>query len=198
MVLLVALFLGALIPVGILYLLQMFKGKIDTRQELESATKLPILAELTSTTAEEAIRTLRTNLLLNLKKDQKVLLVASANKGDGKSSIAKRLEDSLNAIGKRALLINGDLRNTASSVKAHPSDILAGEAFAKEVEAAKAANDFVILDSPALGEYNDALQLASYADATLYIVKAGKTQKDDVEALHSNNNIPNPFIVFNK
>ena len=198
MVLLVALFLGALIPVGILYLLQMFKGKIDTRQELESATKLPILAELTSTTAEEAIRTLRTNLLLNLKKEQKVLLVASANKGDGKSSIAKRLEDSLNAIGKRALLINGDLRNAASSVKAHPSDILAGEAFAKEVEAAKAANDFVILDSPALGEYNDALQLASYADATLYIVKAGKTQKDDVEALHSNNNIPNPFIVFNK
>ena len=198
MVLLVALFLGALLPVGILYLLQMFKGKIDTRQELESATKLPILAELTSTTAEETIRTLRTNLLLNLKKDQKVLLVASANKGDGKSSIAKRLEDSLNAIGKRALLINGDLRNAASSVKAHPSDILAGEAFAKEVEAAKAANDFVILDSPALGEYNDALQLASYADATLYIVKAGKTQKADVEALHSNNNIPNPFIVFNK
>ena len=198
MVLLVALFLGALLPVGILYLLQMFKGKIDKRQELESATKLPILAELTSTTAEEAIRTLRTNLLLNLKNGQKVLLVASANKGDGKSSIAKRLEDSLNAIGKRALLINGDLRNAASTVKAHPSDILAGEAFAKEVEAAKAANDFVILDSPALGEYNDALQLASYADATLYIVKAGKTQKDDVEALHSNNNIPNPFIVFNK
>ena len=198
MVLFVALFLGALLPVGILYLLQMFKGKIDTRQELESATKLPILAELTSTTAEEAIRTLRTNLLLNIKKEQKVLLVASANKGDGKSSIAKRLEDSLNAIGKRALLINGDLRNAASSVKAHPSDILAGEAFAKEVEAAKAANDFVIFDSPALDEYNDALQLASYADATLYIVKAGKTQKDDVEALHSNNNIPNPFIVFNK
>ena len=197
-VLLVALFLGALIPVGILYLLQMFKGKIDTRQELESATKLPILAELTSTTAEEAIRTLRTNLLLNLKNGQKVLLVASANKGDGKSSIAKRLEDSLNAIGKRALLINGDLRNAASSVKAHPSDILAGEAFAKEVATAKSSNDFVILDSPALGEYNDALQLASYADATLYIVKAGKTQKADVEALHSNNNIPNPFIVFNK
>ena len=198
MVLLVALFLGALLPVGILYLLQMFKTKIDTRQELESATKLPILAELTPATADEAIRTLRTNLLLNLKNGQKVLLVASVNKGDGKSSIAKRLEDSLNAIGKRALLINGDLRNAASSVKAHPSDILAGEAFAKEVEAAKAANDFVIFDSPALGEYNDALQLASYADATLYIVKAGKTQKADVEALHLNNNIPNPFIVFNK
>ena len=83
-------------------------------------------------------------------------------------------------------------------MKAHPSDILAGEAFSKEVAEAKSANDFVILDSPALGEYNDALQLVSYADATLYIVKAGKTQKVDVESLNSNKNIPNPFIIFNK
>ena len=197
-VLLVALFLGALLPVGFLYLFQMVKVKIDTRQELESATKLPILAELSLATVEEAIRTLRTNLLLNIKDGQKVLLVASANKGDGKTSIAKRLEESLNAIGKKALLINGDLRNNASSMKAHPSDILAGEAFSKEVAEAKSANDFVILDSPALGEYNDALQLVSYADATLYIVKAGKTQKVDVESLNSNKNIPNPFIIFNK
>lgn len=197
MVLLAALFLGALLPVGILYLLQMFKTKIDTRQELEAATKLPILAELTPANAEEAIRSLRTNLLLNLKADQKVLLVASANKGDGKTVIAQRLTDSLNAIGKQTLLINGDLRNTASSIKAHPSDILAGAEFAKQVNQAKVENDFVILDSPAMGEYNDALQLASYADATLYIVKAGKTQKADIDSLNTNNNIPNPLIVFN-
>lgn len=198
MVLLVALFLGALIPVGILYLLQMFKTKIDTRQELEAATKLPILAELTAANADEAIRTLRTNLLLNIKEDQKVLLVASANKGDGKSFVAKKLEESLVAIGKSVALINGDMRSLSLSKGQHAADILASPAFAKEVASAKSSNDFVILDSPALGEYNDALQLASYADATLYIVKAGKTQKDDVEALHSNNNIPNPFIVFNK
>ena len=197
MVLLVALFLGALIPVGILYLLQMFKGKIDTRQELESATKLPILAELTSTTAEEAIRTLRTNLLLNIKENQKVLLIASANKGDGKSYVAKKLEESMVAIGKSVALINGDMRSLSLSKGQHAADILASPAFAKEVATAKSSNDFVILDSPAMGEYNDALQLASYADATLYVVKAGKTQKADVEILNSNNNIPNPLIVFN-
>ena len=198
MVLLVALFLGALLPVGILYLLQMFKTKIDTRQELESATKLPILAELTPATADEAIRTLRTNLLLNIKENQKVLLIASANKGDGKSFVAKKLEESMVAIGKSVALINGDMRSLSLSKGQHAADILASPAFAKEVATAKSSNDFVILDSPALGEYNDALQLASYADATLYIVKAGKTQKADVETLNSNNNIPNPFIVFNK
>ena len=197
MVLLVALFLGALIPVGILYLLQMLKTKIDTRQELESATKLPILAELTPATADEAIRTLRTNLLLNIKENQKVLLIASANKGDGKSFVAKKLEESIVAIGKSVALINGDMRSLSLSKGQHAADILASPAFAKEVATAKSSNDFVILDSPALGEYNDALQLASYADATLYVVKAGKTQKADVETLNSNNNIPNPLIVFN-
>ena len=194
MVLLVALFLGALLPVGILYLLQMLKTKIDTRQELESATKLPILTELTSTTA---IRTLRTNLLLNIKENQKVLLIASANKGDGKSFVAKKLEESMVAIGKSVALINGDMRSLSLSKGQHAADILASPAFAKEVATAKSSNDFVILDSPAMGEYNDALQLASYADATLYVVKAGKTQKADVETLNSNNNIPNPLIVFN-
>ena len=197
MLLLVALFLGALIPVGILYLLQMLKTKIDTRQELESATKLPILAELTPATADEAIRTLRTNLLLNIKENQKVLLIASANKGDGKSFVAKKLEESIVAIGKSVALINGDMRSLSLSKGQHAADILASPAFAKEVATAKSSNDFVILDSPAMGEYNDALQLASYADATLYVVKAGKTQKADVETLNSNNNIPNPLIVFN-
>ena len=196
-VLLVALFLGALIPVGILYLLQMLKTKIDTRQELESATKLPILAELTHATADEATRTLRTNLLLNIKENQKVLLIASANKGDGKSFVAKKLEESMVAIGKSVALINGDMRSLSLSKGQHAADILASPAFAKEVATAKSSNDFVILDSPAMGEYNDALQLASYADATLYVVKAGKTQKADVETLNSNNNIPNPLIVFN-
>ena len=62
---------------------------------------------------------------------------------------------------------------------------------------AKAANDYVIIDSPAMGEYNDALQLAQFADATLYVAKAGKTQKSDLESLNSNNNLPNPLIVFN-
>ena len=88
-VLLVALFLGTLLPMGILYLLQLLKPKIDTREELETATKLPFLAEITTSNCEEAIRNLRTNLLLNLQPDQKTILVASQNDGDGKTFIAQ-------------------------------------------------------------------------------------------------------------
>ena len=210
MVLLVALFLGALLPMGILYLLQMFKIKIDTRQELEALTKLPILAEITSTGSDEAIRNLRTNLLLNLKDGQKTILVASANDGDGKTFIAQQLADSLTAIGKKATLINGDLRSLRSTegrllpegrknltTDQHPADVFASQEFAKQMEEAKSANDYVILDSPALSQYADALQLAQFADATLFIAKAGKTKKSDLESITSNTNLPNPLIVFN-
>ena len=195
MVLLVALFLGALLPMGVLYLMQMFKTRIDTRDELEAATTLPILAEIGTHNADDAIRTLRTNLLLNLKENQKTILVASTNTGDGKTFIAKHLEESLTAIGKKVTFVNGDLRKAGS--KQHPADILAGEEFAQSISQAKSSSDYVIIDSPALADYTDAYQLATFADATLYVAKAAKTQKSDVEALASNNNIPNPLIVLN-
>ena len=218
MVLLVALFLGALLPLGVLYLLQMFKSKIDTHEELASATKLPILAELSRANTDEAIRNLRTNLLFATPEpvDGRALtiLVASQNAGDGKTFIAQHLVESLSAIGKKAILINGDLRSEKLSARAsslspertvncqlstakHPSDVLASAEFAEQVNQAKSSNDFVILDSPAISKFADALQLAQYADATLYIVKAGQTDKSAIASLASNNNLPNPLIVFN-
>lgn len=195
MVFVVAAFLGLLLPIGCLYLCQMFKNRIDTRDELAEISNLPILAELGGNNTEEAIRTLRTNLLLNLKEGQKTVLVASNNTGDGKSFIAQRLTDSLAAIDKKAVLINGDLRSQNSSKNA--ADIIAGAEFVAQVAQAKDANDFVIIDSPAIGDYNDAYQLASYADATLYVVKAGKAQKSVIESLAINKTLPNPLIVFN-
>ena len=135
------------------------------------------------------------DLLLNLKDGQKVVLVASANHGDGKTYIAKRLEEAFNAIGKKVILINADLRKAGG--KQHPADVLASAEFAQQMADAKATNDFIIIDSPAMNEYNDALQLAAFADATLYVAKAGKTQKSDLESLNSNSNLPNPMLVLN-
>ncbi len=198
MVLFVALFFGLLLPMGVFYLMLIFKTKIDTRDELVSATKLPVLAELGGNNIEDAIRILRTNLLLNLKEGQKAVLVASNNTGDGKSFIAQHLTDCLTAIGKKAVLVNGDLRSLNLTNGQHAADIIAGAEFLAQVTDARSSNDYVIIDSPSIGDYNDAYQLAAYADATLYIVKAGKAQKSDVEDLNSNKNLPNPLIVFNK
>ncbi len=216
MVLLVALFLGALLPAGILYLLQMFKQTVDTRAELESLTRLPIIGEIPSTNPDDALRTLRTNLLLNLKAPQKTILVTSATPAAGKTFLAQHLAATLTAIGKKALYINADLRNpSVSSVlmskdnsslltlnsslqSSHPADILASADFAQQLKAAQASNDYVILDSPALGEYTDAYQLASFADATLYIVHSGKTPKSAISSLNTDKNLPNICLVLNE
>lgn len=196
MVLLVALFLGALLPIGILYLLQMFKQKIDTREELEALTKLPVLGEIPHQDNGDAIRNLRTNLLLNLQEGQQTILIASEADGDGKTFIAQHLTDSLTAIGKKAILIDSDLRK--SNKGGHPADILAGAAFAKQIAEAKAVNDYVIFDSPAISKYADAYQLAQFADATLFVVKSGVTTKSDIESLQADTNLPNPLLVLNK
>lgn len=196
MVLFVALFLGILLPMGILYLLQMLKTKIDTREELDAATKLPCLAVISASNSDEAIRNLRTNLLLNLGPNQKAILVASQNNGDGKTFIAQHLVDSLKVIGKNATYVSADYRKAAKPGE-HAADVLAGNDFAEHIHAAKANNDYIIIDTPALGEYNDALQVAQFADATLFIVKAGKTKKSDVESLNADTRLPHPMIVLN-
>lgn len=197
-ILAVAFLLGALFPMGILYLLQMLKTKIDTLDELEAITQLPILAEIPDTDSDEAIRSLRTKLLLQLKPGQNTILVASQNDGDGKTFIAQHLTDSLTAIGKKTIYVNGDMRNSNSQFsQGHPADILASETFAQQIAQAKATNDFVIIDSPAIGKYVDALQLAQFADATLYVVKAGSTHKSDVQTLNNETHLPEPLLVFN-
>lgn len=205
-VLFAALLVGALLPAGVLYLLLMFKTRIDARDELEAVTNLPILAEIDTHNADDAMRNLRTHLLLNLKEGQRAILVASNSRGDGKTFIAKKLEESLAAIGKKVVLINANLRDNNCQLSmvngqfgkcSHPSDVLASADFAQQMADAKASNDYVIIDSPALSEYSDGYQLATFADVTLYVVKAGMARKSDIEALNSNNNIPTPLIVFN-
>jgi capsular exopolysaccharide synthesis family protein len=59
---------------------------------------------------EEAFRTLRSNLLLRTAANVRLLLVASAMPGEGKSTVAANLACSLTALGKRVLLIDADLR----------------------------------------------------------------------------------------
>ena len=194
-ILLVALILGALLPMGILYFLQMLKQKIDMSNELEAITCFPLLSEIPLQDNGDAIRDLRTNLLLNTKENQKAILIVSNADGDGKTYIAQHLTDSLNAIGKKAFLIDGDMRK--SNRGGHPLDVLSSESFAKEVAKAKAEYDYVIFDSPAMSQYADAYQLATFADATLFVVKSGVTDKSVIEALNKDGKLPNVMLVLN-
>lgn len=197
-VLLVALFLGLVLPLVVLYIQSVLKEKVDTRKDLESLSKLSVIGEIPLTEQSEAIRNLRTNLLLNMEEGQKVILVASNADGDGKTTIVKQLADSLTTIGKKVALVNADLRGgNEQSADKHPADILASGDFANKIASAKADNDYVIIDTPALSQYNDAYQIAKYADVTCYVVKAGSTLKSAIEKLNKESRLPNVKFIIN-
>ena len=191
-----AVLLGLILPMGILYLLQMFKSRIDTKQELEETSKLPILSEVFLTNNDDAIRALRTNLLYNIKEGQKVIMMASHSKGDGKTYLAQRLVDSLTQIGKKAQYLNLNLREDRAKT-AQAADLLAGADVAKQIESLKTANDYLILDTPEMAKYADVYQVAQFADATIFVVKAELTDKSSLKAIAKDARIPSPMLVLN-
>ena len=174
--------MGLILPMGILFLFQMLKTKIDTKKELEETSKLPILSEVFLTNNDDAIRALRTNLLFNLKEDQKVIMLASHSKGDGKTYLAQRLADSLTQIGKKAQYLNLNLREDRAKAT-QAADLLAGADVAKQIDSLKAANDYLIIDTPEMSKYADVYQVAQFADATIFVVKAESTDKSAVKAI---------------
>ena len=196
LVLISFLFFGMLLPLVVIYLLSLFRDKIDTLKDIASVSNSPVIGEIPLVNQVDAIRNLRTNLLLGLEKEQKVLLVASESQGDGKTYIAKQLAESLTAIGKKALYWDLDLRSN-TSLKAHPADILASEDFITQMNDARANNDYVIIDTPAIGKYNDVYQIAKFVDATCYVVKVGATSKSAIEKLNKDSRLKNVYFVLN-
>lgn len=205
MVLLAALLLGLVLPVCVLYLMQVLKEKIDTSEDLEPILKSPVIGRLSLSNNEEAIRNLRTNLLLSIKEKQNVILVASDAPNDGKTFVAKHLTDSLLQIGKNVLLLDLNLRGGESGIapylpdlkSLHPADLFARDEFAKLMIELKAQYDYVIIDTPALNNYFDTYQIAQFADVTCYVVRVGKTSKAAIEKLKDQNSLPDVKFVLN-
>lgn len=196
LVLISFLFFGLLLPLVVFYLLSLFKNKIDTSKDIAPLSNSPIVGEVPLENQDDAIRNLRTNLLLRLEEGQKVILMVSNSQGDGKTFIAKQLAESFSAIGKKAQYWDLDLRSK-TSLNAHPADILASEDFTNQMNEARKNNDYVIIDTPAISKYNDVYQIAKYVDATCYVVKVGTTPKSAIEKLNKDSRLPNVNYVLN-
>ena len=197
LVLLLAIFLGIIIPVCLFYLKMMMNNRIETRDDLSDSLKNLILGEIPLADNLEAIRNLRTNLLLNLDGQKKVIFIVSESEGDGKTFIAKQLADSLSSIGKKAFYFDADFRSKDLLNGRHPADFLAGADFDKQIENAKESNDYVIVDTPAIGKYNDAYQIAKYADEVCFVIKVGNTLKSAVGKVITEKRLPNVKLVLN-
>ena len=109
-ILMIALVMGIAIPFFAILLLFFLKNKVETRNDLEKSTKFPIVGEIPNVNNEEALRTLRTNLLLYLKENQKTILVTSNAVGDGKTFTAIHLAEGLARLDKKVVLCDLNLR----------------------------------------------------------------------------------------
>jgi len=122
----IALVFAFTIPVIIIYLIDLLKVKIRTKEELENITSIPVLGEISldkgktniamsegaTTSTAELFRLVRTNLQFLIKKEEKVILVTSSISGEGKSFFTTNLALSYSLIkNKKVVLVGLDIRN---------------------------------------------------------------------------------------
>ena len=126
MFLLAALVLGLGIPVGIIFLIDLLKYKIENAEDVQKLTSVPLIAELPhcqkpaqgaivvrenhNDIMEETFRGLRTNLMFMMESGEKVIMVSSTQPGEGKSFVAGNLAVSLALLGKKTLIVGMDIR----------------------------------------------------------------------------------------
>lgn len=135
-----ALALGLIIPAIVILIRTLMNQKIDTRKDIEAATKLPIAGEISfvknassnmvitaeSVTPEaEQFRSLRTNIAYISKgTSSKVLLITSSTSQEGKSFVSLNMANSYAIRNKKVALLEFDLRDPGLSEKIGLDDTL--------------------------------------------------------------------------
>lgn len=121
---------GLAIPLGIMYLKDLLNDKVQLKEDVTKATKVPVIGEISHqdesmgianssrSAISEQFRALRTNLSFFFKnKEEKVILLTSSMSGEGKSFVAINLGHILALANKKVLLMELDLRKPGLSAK---------------------------------------------------------------------------------
>jgi polysaccharide biosynthesis transport protein len=138
--LLLALFAGLTLGIGLAYLLEQIENGFTTVEQLEEAMQFPVLAVVPQLSGRErtvdgrqltipeyvamkplsrfgeSIRSIRISAMMsNIDEPPKLILVTSSVPAEGKSTIAQSLAHSAAASNQRVLLIDCDLRHPSTS-----------------------------------------------------------------------------------
>ncbi len=221
---LVGLLLGSAIAVAVGVLRPRVGGRDRTEEQLgypvlaviprvknRRMDKDPLVVQRASGWGAEGIRMLRTELQLVEERgaELKVVVVASPEPRDGKSTVSSNLAASYATAGKKAVLVHADLRAArrhregpgltdfiAGDVAEIPvqrspggfAEVLPGsnrqqggavqERLTEAIRLLRGSYDVVVVDTPPLLAFADALLLAAEADAVVLVVRDGKTLED--------------------
>lgn len=88
----------------------------------------------------------------------------------------------------------------AGPIPPNPAELLEKENLLTAIEYLKKKYDYVLLDTAPIGLVSDTLTIGKVADATLFVVRANYTLKDDVELVNTlvaDNRLPNVNIILN-
>lgn len=121
----IAFILGLLIPFGFIQLKSAINNKLESQEQIEKITDLPVLGKILhnhkrnnnvvfespNSSIAESFRALRTNLEFYVKGGQKkVILVTSSIEGEGKSFNALNIAMSYAQLNRKTILLDFDLR----------------------------------------------------------------------------------------
>ena len=126
--------LGLFAGAGIVLTREMLQNGFRTSEELEAGTGYSVLGQIPrmptrrrldalnyliqkpTSAAAEAVRNLRTSILLsNVDKPPKVIMITSSMPGEGKTTISLALSQNMAGLGKKVLLVEGDIRRRTFS-----------------------------------------------------------------------------------
>lgn len=124
---LIAFVLGIAIPVGIIYIIELLRYKIEGRSDVEKLTTVPIIGDIPASDnmpkegsvvvhenqndmMAETFRNVRTNVQYMLGNNQKVVLITSTTSSEGKSFVAANLAISFALLGKKVVIVGLDIR----------------------------------------------------------------------------------------
>lgn len=202
--LLSSLILGLLIPFVVFFTRRSMKKVIDSEIDLKVMTRLPVVGAIPASGqggSDDAFRLIRNNILHLLGGGKKILLVVSADKGDGKTFCSTHLAESFARTGEKTLCRSIlDVLSEDSVASSHPADLLAHKDLHQVLANLREAYDIIILDGPEVDQCNEAL-IGGLADVTCFVCRAGKTKKVSIEKLNklkAENHLATPCIVLNQ
>ena len=89
---------------------------------------------------------------------------------------------------------------SSGPIPPNPAELMMSSRFAHLIQELKEHFDYIIIDTPPVGQVADAFTLSSFADFTIYLVRYGYTQKAQlgiIKNIYRNKTLNHPMIVLN-